>query len=217
MSPSIALVIPLRNEATVLPELLQAVRRLPVNEVMLVDGGSSDGTQAVLADSGLRWISSPAGRGRQMNAGAACCHSDILLFLHADTQVDNQHIVQLRTLFADPGAQSGRFDVQLSGEDLAFALISYMINFRSRISKIATGDQAIFVRRLLFERMGGFPELPLMEDIAFSRRLKREGGVRCLRARVITSSRRWRQGGILRTILLMWTLRLGFYLGVPAE
>ncbi len=108
MSPSIALVVPLRNEVAVLPELLSMVRRLPVDEVVLVDGGSSDGTQAVLADSGLRWISSTAGRGRQMNAGAARCRSDVLLFLHADTQMEDTHIARLRSPFIDPGLQWGR-------------------------------------------------------------------------------------------------------------
>jgi len=215
--PSIALVVPLLNEAAVLPALLAMVRGLPVDELVLVDGGSQDGTAEMLAQCGLRWLKSSAGRANQMNAGAAICHSDLLLFLHADTQISPEQIDHLRAVFADTTLQSGRFDLRVSGSGWVFRLISTMINLRSRCTKIASGDQAMFVRRTRFVAVGGFPNLPLMEDIALSRRLKQAGGVVSLRAQVVTSSRRWRQGGVVRTIVLMWLLRLGFYAGVSPQ
>ncbi|MDQ6950720.1 MAG: TIGR04283 family arsenosugar biosynthesis glycosyltransferase [Mariprofundales bacterium] len=211
------MIVPVLNEAVALPELLMMLRSLPVDEVVLVDGGSQDATVELLQRSGFVWLVAAGGRAGQMNAGAARCRSDTLLFLHADTCISSSNIAHLRTTLADVGIQSGRFDLQLSGNRWQFRLISTMINLRSRLTKVASGDQALFVRRSLFVRLGGFPDLPLMEDIALSRRLKRIGGVVCLRDRVITSSRRWSQGGVVRTILLMWALRLGFYAGVPSH
>jgi len=215
--PSIALVIPLLNEATALPALLSMVKTLPVDEVVLVDGGSSDGSCELLAASGLRWIASSAGRARQMNAGAAICQSNTLLFLHADTSITAQDIHLLRTALQNKSAQSGRFDIRLDSADGVFSMIAFMINWRSRFSKISTGDQAQFVRRALFNKLGGFPDQPLMEDIALSKQLKRVGGVVCLNAKVITSCRRWRQHGIARTIVLMWQLRWRYWLGASPE
>ncbi len=211
------MVVPLLNEAAALPALLTMLGTLPVEEVVLVDGGSRDGSRALLAASRLRWITAPAGRASQMNAGAAQCRSDCLLFLHADTVITPRAITQLRQTLQNPTIQSGRFDIRFDSNTPPFPLIAAMINLRSRISGISTGDQAQFVRRSLFEALGGFPDQPLMEDIALSARLKRHGGVACLRAKVTTSCRRWQRHGVLRTILLMWWLRWQYWRGVPAE
>ncbi|MDX8412503.1 MAG: TIGR04283 family arsenosugar biosynthesis glycosyltransferase [Mariprofundales bacterium] len=211
------MVVPLLNEAAALPTLLMMVKHLPVDEVLLVDGGSHDGSHALLAASGLRWIQSPAGRACQMNAGAALCQSDTLLFLHADTVINARAITLLRTTLQNHQIQSGRFNIKFDSDAWPFLIIALMINWRSRISKISTGDQAQFVRRTLFNRLGGFPNQPLMEDIALSRQLKQVGGVACLKTTVTTSCRRWQQHGITRTVLLMWRLRWRYWLGASPE
>ncbi|OIO70482.1 MAG: glycosyl transferase [Zetaproteobacteria bacterium CG1_02_55_237] len=215
---SVAVVVPLLNEADGLPRLLQKLGACRVEELVLVDGGSCDGTPKMLQESGHRWLSSKPGRAIQMNAGARVCKSDIILFLHADTEISSDSLEFLRDLAINQEIVGGRFDVRLSGGHVALRMIEWFINLRSRLSKISTGDQAIFVRREVFESMGGFADLPLMEDIEFSRRLKRQGSVACLRQKVCTSSRRWERYGIARTVLLMWRLRLLYWLGVsPAK
>ncbi|MDQ6959719.1 MAG: TIGR04283 family arsenosugar biosynthesis glycosyltransferase, partial [Mariprofundaceae bacterium] len=153
------------------------------------------------------------GRAFQMNAGAEQSESDILLFLHADTNLFSSHIEDVERVMCGPDVVGGRFDVRLSGNHPAFRVIEFFMNWRSRLTKISTGDQAMFVRRKVFERMGGFPEQPLMEDVEFSRCLKREGHIVCLHSRVTTSSRRWEKHGIVRTVLLMWWLRFRYWLG----
>jgi len=213
----VAVVIPLLNEAVALPQLLQGLRECDADELVLVDGGSSDETQEILQESGLRWLTSKCGRGAQMNAGVRVCESEIILFLHADTDISSSHIDILRELAAKPAYVGGRFDVRLSGAHPALRVIEWFINLRSRLSRISTGDQAMFVRRDVFEAMGGFADIALMEDIEFSRRLKRLGRIACIRRTVCTSSRRWERHGIIRTMLLMWRLRLFYWLGVPAE
>jgi rSAM/selenodomain-associated transferase 2 len=152
-----------------------------------------------------------------MNAGAAIARAPLLLFLHADTRLPEGAMTQLVRAIAQ-GALWGRFDVKISGTASGLGLIGTMMNLRSRLSGIATGDQAIFVRRDVFKQVGGFPDLPLMEDISFSRQMKRLGRPACLSEKVITSGRRWEKHGVLRTILLMWSLRLRFFLGAdPAD
>jgi len=152
-----------------------------------------------------------------MNAGASTCVSDIFLFIHSDTEINSCCIESMMAVMQRSETVGGRFDLCLSGRHPALRMIEWFINLRSRLSGISTGDQGIFVRRSAFEHLGGFPDIPLMEDIAFSRRLKRYGHIACLRQRVTTSSRRWEQHGIYNTILLMWRLRLLYWLGVPAE
>ncbi len=152
-----------------------------------------------------------------MNTGASYIKSDIILFLHVDTDINSSHVLAIKQAVKRPDVVGGRFDVQLSGRQPLFRVIEWLINHRSRLSRISTGDQAMFVRRTVFEQLGGFPDLPLMEDVEFSRRLKKQGEIICLRDKVVTSSRRWEQHGIFSTIGLMWKLRFLYWLGVPAE
>jgi len=207
-------IVPLLNEARIVPSLLAEARRWPVEELIFVDGGSHDDTPALLAAAGVRWLTSAPGRGVQLNAGARATRAEVLLFVHADTRLKPRHVHAVRRVMASADIVGGRFDVRLSGAQPAFRLIEFMINLRSRLSRISTGDQAMFVRRDVFESLGGFADWPLMEDVEFSRRLKRVGRIACLRPPVVTSSRRWERHGIARTVALMWWLRLLFWLGV---
>lgn len=209
--------MPLLNEQAVLPALIARLNALEADEKVIVDGGSTDGSYELLAASGVRWMSSTAGRSAQMNAGASVCASDIFLFIHADTVIDSTHITVVQQAVADPDIVGGRFDLRLSGSHPAFRIIERMINLRSRLTGISTGDQCMFVRRSIFAQLDGFAALPLMEDIDFSMRLKHKGTIACLRTRVITSSRRWEKHGIFRTVVRMWWLRLLFWSGVPAD
>ncbi|MEP6934965.1 MAG: TIGR04283 family arsenosugar biosynthesis glycosyltransferase, partial [Nitrospirota bacterium] len=162
-------------------------------------------------------VTAPPGRARQMNEGAKASRGEILLFLHADTGLPGDAQAVINTALADRRMVGGRFDVQFDRPSMWGAVISRTMNWRSRLSGIATGDQALFVRRSIFEQMGGFADIPLMEDLEFSRRLKREGATAALTATVTTSFRRWEQQGPLRTILLMWTLRLLYGIGIGSH
>lgn len=217
MQPTISIVVPILNEGERLPQLLQMLERLHADEVILVDGGSTDGSDMLLSGSSFKWIRSAPGRAVQMNRGAEKCRSDILLFLHADTAITPSAVDAAKAVMNHAEVAAGRFDLSLSGRRAVFRLIESMINLRSRITKISSGDQAIFVRRQIFEALGGFPEQPLMEDIELSRRLKRAGRIACLRDKVTTSSRRWEGHGVVRTILLMWKLRFLYWLGAAPE
>nr|MBS0019028.1 TIGR04283 family arsenosugar biosynthesis glycosyltransferase [Gammaproteobacteria bacterium] len=216
----LSIVIPALNDAAALSRalpLLQPVRRAG-HEIVLVDGGSRDGTPEIAGGLVDAVLSAPRGRAYQMNAGAAIAGGDVLLFLHADTRLPDDVAERVCAAMCSPQVVWGRFDVRLSGRQWWARMIEVAMNLRSRVTGIATGDQAIFVRRGVFSHLGGFPELPLMEDIALSRRLKRVAWPACLRARVTTSSRRWERQGWFKTVLLMWRLRLAFALGVaPAK
>jgi rSAM/selenodomain-associated transferase 2 len=215
MDPGISVIVPALNESEWIAAALTSLRELrgSGHEVLLVDGGSDDSTAEVAAPWVDRVLSGPRGRARQMNAGAREARGEILLFLHADTVMPPAAMAAFLTGFPSSGRVWGRFDVRLSGRRVMLRVVEKMMNVRSRLSGIATGDQAIFVRRETLERVGGFPEIPLMEDIALSRALKRLGRPLCIREPVVTSSRRWEEHGILRTILLMWRLRLAYALG----
>jgi len=213
-----SIIMPVLNEARGLGEVLQhlqAVREQGA-ELLLVDGGSSDASAVVAAAYCDQVLSATRGRAAQMNAGAAAASGDLLIFLHADTRLPVDALHSIVQGMGAVNAAWGRFDVRLSGPQWRLRVVEQMMNWRSRYSGMATGDQAIFVRREVFERIGGFPPLPLMEDLALSKRLRREGRPLCLRGPVITSSRRWEQQGILRTVLLMWRLRLAWLLGADA-
>ncbi len=216
---TLSIVMPVLNEAAGIEAALAALapyRRRDI-EVIVADGGSSDGTPDRARLHADRVIAAPRGRAAQMNAGAAAASGDVLMFLHADTHLpDNADRLVLDGL-ARSGKLWGRFDVRIDGGG-ALTLIAAMMNARSRLSGIATGDQAMFMTRDAFARAGGFPAIALMEDVALSAVLKRIGKPLALRARVVTSGRRWRQHGTLRTVLLMWRLRLAFYCGAdPAK
>jgi len=216
-SISLAAIVPVFNEAQLLPEKLSDLRALNTDELIFIDGGSTDGTQRLLDASGVPWFKGAKGRAAQMNLGAAACKSNILLFIHIDTKLDESNISAIKSAMKQPEKVGGRFDVRLSGRHPAYRIISWFMNMRSRLTKISTGDQALFVRRAVFEQMGGFADLPLMEDIEFSTRLKGEGSIACLRQTVTISSRRWQQHGIIHTILLMWKLRVLYWLGIPVD
>jgi len=213
----LSIIIPALNEcAAIGPTLacLQAARGRG-HEVIVVDGGSSDGTPAQCAGQVDRLLIAARGRARQMNAGAARAQGDVLLFLHADTLApDGVDRLIAAALAHGPGW--GHFDVRLSGRRPLLRLVERLMNLRARLTGIATGDQGLFVPRHWFMSLGGFPDQPLMEDIVFSRRLKRLGRPHCLKHRLLTSSRRWESHGVVRTVLKMWWLRAAFFLGVPA-
>jgi rSAM/selenodomain-associated transferase 2 len=215
-SPTLSIVMPVLNESTRIVEALEALAALRRRgtEVIVVDGGSKDGTTDLAAPLADRVIVSPRGRARQMNAGAVVAQGQGLLFLHADTRLPaDAHTLVERAL---AGHHWGRFDVTLEGRSVWLRVIAAMMNLRSRLTGIATGDQAIFVTRAAFAAAGAYPDQPLMEDIELSKRLKRVAPPACLRARVTTSGRRWDTQGVWRTILLMWRLRFDYWRGVPA-
>jgi len=214
----LTIVLPVLDEAAIIVDALAALAPLRARgaEVIVADGGSSDGTVNLAQPYADRVIAAPRGRGAPMNAGAALGTGEMLLFLHADTTLPDD----ADRLVAHALAQRawGRFDLRIAGRHPLLAIVARMINWRSRITGVATGDQAIFVTREAFDAVGGFPDLPLMEDIAISRRLKRLCRPLCIATPVITSGRRWEYHGVLQTIVLMWRLRLAYYFGVePAR
>ena len=213
---TLAIVIPALNEAANLSRLLPALARdCPGAEVVVVDGGSGDDTAAVVARLPGPWLlESARGRAVQMNHGAREAGGDTLLFLHADTRLPDGAARAIEQALAEPGVVGGRFDVRFDNDRPLFRVIAWFMNTRSRASGICTGDQAIFVRRADFEAIGGYPDIPLMEDIELSRRLKRRGNLRALRLRVTTSARKWEREGPLRTMGLMWALRFLHFCGV---
>jgi rSAM/selenodomain-associated transferase 2 len=213
---TLSVIVPMLNEALTIASTLDAVRRgAPGAEIVVVDGDSIDASVATAQPLSDILLSGPRGRARQMNTGARASHGDALVFVHADTIVPSTFAADIATALSDSAIVGGRFDVELDASALPYRIIGAMISLRSRISRTGTGDQAIFVRRDVFDRLGGFPELELCEDLEFSRRLKRAGRVACLRARVTTSARRWSRDGVARTVLRMWLIRAMYLLGVP--
>jgi rSAM/selenodomain-associated transferase 2 len=212
--PFLSVIIPVLNEAAGILSQLESLQFLRGKgaTLIVVDGGSEDST-AELAGPLVDLVThSPRSRAVQMNAGARASSSEVLLFLHADTALPSCAFECIHEVVTS-GALWGRFDVRIDGKHSLLRIVEGMMNWRSRLSGIATGDQAIFVRREVFERIGGYPDLPLMEDIVLSKKLKRIAPPACLRERVVTSGRRWERHGVMRTILLMWRLRAGFFFG----
>ena len=204
------------NEAATIASTLDALRRgAPDAEIVVVDGGSTDASVAIARPLSDTLIDASRGRALQMNAGARASHGDALVFVHADTIVPSTFAADIASALSDPAVVGGRFDVVLDDSALPYRIIGAMISIRSRISRTGTGDQAIFVRRDVFDRLGGFPEIELCEDLEFSRRLKRAGRVACLRTRVTTSARRWSRDGVVRTVITMWLIRAMYLMGVP--
>ena len=215
-----SVIIPTLDEAeTIVPTLtgLQAERG-PDVELIVVDGGSRDATLDLARPFSDHIITARRGRASQMNAGAAIARGDVLLFVHADTQLPASGVDLIREALAHSSRIWGRFDVRIDSRKPILWLVARIMNLRSRWSGIATGDQAIFVRRATFERIGGYPDIPLMEDIALSCALRRVSPPLCLSTPVVTSARRWERNGVLRTILLMWRLRWAYFRGAnPAD
>jgi rSAM/selenodomain-associated transferase 2 len=214
-----SVIVPMRNERRELPSLLSHLRALERQgcEVLIVDGESDDGSDDLARGAGFRVIASARGRARQMNTGAQFASGEVLIFIHADTRLPDGALQSIEQALQDGGRVWGRFDAEIAGTSPWFPLISALMNARSRLTGIATGDQAIFVRRTAFWAVGGYPDQPLMEDVELSRRLKRLAPPACLRARVRTSGRRWETYGTLRTVLLMWRLRFLYWLGTAPE
>lgn len=218
---SIGIIIPTLDEERALSPTLASLESANFDEIIVVDGGSRDQTQSLVESyqvavpsRAIRVIESLPGRARQMNAGASESRADMLVFLHADTRLPVDARATIETVASDSQFVGGRFDVQFE-HDRGYAwVISRMMNLRSRWSGISTGDQALFVRRTVFQQLGGFEDIPIMEDIEFTSRLRRVGKIASLRSKVITSFRRWEQRGPLRTIIKMWTLRFLFWMGV---
>lgn len=209
----LSVIVPVLNEARQIAHALIQLAPLRARgaQVIVADGGSGDDTRLLAAPFADRVLSSARGRAVQMNAGAAVAQGDALLFLHADTVLPPNADSLIAAALRDH--HWGRFDVAITGAHPMLRVIAALMNLRSRGSGIATGDQAIFMRRAAFDSLGGYAAIPLMEDIEISKRLKRIGRPACLRERVRTSARRWEKHGVWRTILLMWRLRLAYFLG----
>ncbi len=215
----LSIVLPVLNEAAGLGAALQALAALRARgtELIVADGGSRDHSTALARAGGAQLVNAPRGRALQMNAGAAQSRGDVLLFLHADTQLPANADELISQALASGARVWGRFDVAITGRPRMLKLIAALMNLRSRLTGIATGDQAMFVTRAAFEAVGGFPAQPLMEDIEMSRRLLHLSRPACLRAKVQTSGRRWESRGVWRTVLLMWRLRFAYWRGVTPE
>jgi len=212
-----SIIIPTLNEASCIRECLLALQELRAEcQLVVADGGSTDDTREFSLPLVDVFIAAPKGRAVQMNAGAQKASTDVLIFLHADTFLPRPSLALIQHAI-NSGAQWGRFDMQLVGESSMLKVVAAMMNWRSRLTGIATGDQVIFVRRSAFQEVGCFPEIALMEDIAISKRLKKISGCYCLTAKVQSSGRRWETFGVWRTIALMWSLRLRYFFGAEPD
>lgn len=227
---TIAVVIPTLNEERLLEATLHHVGTLGFDELLIVDGGSDDRTReiasAFVAQSdkrggpgpSVRLLTAPCGRARQMNRGAAASRSDILLFTHADTTLPSTARQAIEKTLAEPSCAGGWFNVRFDVDRLLARIIARMMNLRARLSGLATGDQALFIRRSVFDGLDGFADIPIMEDIDFTRRAKRVGCMRPVPSEsVVTAFRRWEQHGPLRTIALMWMLRFLYWAGMKPD
>ena len=204
------------NEERAIGETLTALREgAPEAEIIVVDGGSTDQSLVIARSKSDRVLEAARGRARQMNAGASVATGDVLAFVHADTIVSRTFAAEIGVALDNSQVCAGRFDVGLDDPRARFRILEAAINLRSRLTRSGTGDQAIFVRREVFERLGGYADIALCEDVDLVRRLRRIGKIACVPARVITSARRWREGGLVRTIVRMWIVKSLFLMGVP--
>ena len=215
----LSVVMPALNEAAGMAAALQALAPLAARgtQLLVADGGSQDATAGLAQAGGAQVVHAPRGRALQMNAGAQQASGDILLFLHADTRLPPDADRLIEQALANSPQVWGRFDVRIEGQPRMLRVIAAFMNRRSRWTGIATGDQALFMTRAAFDAVGGFPAQPLMEDIEMSHRLRQLSRPACLRARVVTSGRRWESRGVWRTVLLMWRLRFAYWRGVSPQ
>jgi rSAM/selenodomain-associated transferase 2 len=215
----LSIIVPMLNEAEQLPELFAHL--LPFQragcEIIFVDGGSADGSATLPEVAGFIALRTARGRAKQMNVGASQASNDVLLFLHADTRLPQGAARHIELALTNEEHCWGRFDVCITGRSIMLRVVSRLMNWRSRLTGIATGDQAIFVRRAVFEHLRGFPDQPLMEDVELSKRLLAFSRPACIRHCVTTSGRRWEARGVWRTILLMWRLRWAYWRGTDAD
>lgn len=202
--------MPLLNESAVAQLLIEHLHGLNAEQIIIVDGGSDDNTVELLGQAGFQVISSSAGRATQMNTGAQHATQSQMLFLHADSRLPSDYKAELAKANV-----WGRFNVQFDHPAIPLKVIAFCMNWRSRLSAVATGDQAIFIDSMVFRSVGGFPDIPIMEDVALCKRLRPLCAPFCSKARVTTSARRWLQYGIIKTVLTMWWYRLVYFLGVP--
>ena len=213
----ISIIIPTLNEAETIGPLLSLLEGIPGTEVIVVDGGSNDGTASVAEKAGVRVIKTAAGRALQLNKGAEAAGGEIFLFLHCDTRLPPGFAEQVRETAGRPGVATGAFSCSIDGSGVGFRVLERLINFRSRVLQMPYGDQALFMTREMFSGAGGFPLQPVMEDFELVRRLKRRGRVSILSSRSVTSARRWKRGGILKTTAVNQAIIICYLLGVSPE
>lgn len=213
----ISIIIPVLNEAARIAAVINQIEKSAEIEIIVVDGGSIDNTVEVASSLGVRVISTQKGRSLQMNTGAQIASGEILLFLHADTELPQGFAALVHAALNQLQVIAGAFELKIDGGHRGLRLIEKMVSLRSHFFQLPYGDQAIFIKAKTFWQFGGFPELPIMEDFEFIHRLKRYGKIKILPAAVITSGRRWQQLGILKTTLINQFMILGYYLGIPPE
>ncbi len=214
---NISIIIPTRNEADSIGKFLPELVSTPGVDVLVVDGGSTDNTVAVVKSLGVQVLSADTGKAAQMNTGAEAAQGDILLFLHGDTRLAPGFVEQVIDALSQPGVAAGAFKLAIDGKGFGLRIIEWLANFRARIMQMPYGGQGIFITTDMFSTVGGFPALPIMEDFELMRRLKRKGGIKILALPATTSARRWRKLGVLRTTLINQAIIIAYLLGVPPK
>ncbi len=220
-APKISIIIPVLNEAATIQETLTKLQEAKNIEAIVVDGGSRDETVAIAKRCGVskvapvKVISTAAGRARQMNAGAGIATGDILLFLHADTLLPSNFETSVRQALQNAGTVAGAFELQIDAQLQGLRIVEKMVNWRSRFLSMPYGDQAIFLRTAVFHEIGGFPDLPIMEDFELMLKLRRQGQIAIVSAPALTSGRRWQKLGVMKTTLINQLIIAGYFLGVP--
>ena len=221
MTSAVTIVVPVLNEIDVLADVQSHISDGDFEQIIIVDGGSTDGSWEWLQEhwhDGQQYLAmqAPAGRARQMNAGAKVAKGDVLVFLHADSHLPD-NAKQLVSSIEHGPYWWGRFNVRFSSQFWLMRMIAWFMNQRSKLTAIATGDQAMFMRRIAYDQVGGFDQIALMEDIAMSQKLKKLSRPLCISKTVLTSARRWEENGVGRTVLSMWALRLAYFFGVSPD
>jgi rSAM/selenodomain-associated transferase 2 len=217
VSPMISVVIPAINEEATIGNTINQVLSGKNIEVILADGGSDDGTREISESLGAQIVMATKGRALQMNEGALIASGDILLFLHSDTTLPFDYDRDIRQALADPCIAVGAFGLSFDTDTPAMRLMALGANLRSRLFSLPYGDQALFVRRADFHEAGGFPKIPIMEDVAFVRGMKKKGRIAILSSRITTSSRRYQAMGTVRTWVVNQLAMAGFFMGMPPE